>query len=344
MSSEKMGQFIAELRKSRQMTQKELAEKLNITDKAVSKWERGLSYPDICLLLLLAETLGVTPGELLNCERNPSAETGTAANVNTNATIENVLQYADEEVKTKTRSTRKRAILASMGIIMLFMGLPFFVYPAVARWRNVHTQLVIAQAYNAEVARLQQEYIDGHFRRAEEHNAALRSLSPSESLLVGQLAVYPEDYFSILNVGGMMGRIEIPKINVDLPIFHGSGNRALDRGAGHLEGTAFPIGEYGDHPVIVAHSGLVNARMFTDIEGNIDIGDIFYVTVLDRRMAYQVDDIRIISPHDVEALRPIPGADVVTLMTQTPYRVNTHRLLVRGTRVPYAAYFAGEVE
>ena len=330
MSIEKMGQFIAELRKSQQMTQKELAGKLNITDKAVSKWERGLSYPDISLLRPLAENLGVTPGELLNCERNP--ETGPAPNLE--ASIDNVLHYADTTVKIKTRAAQNRAMLAVVGLVMLFVGYTMFAFPSAAQRWDARSLLAPSRSYDELVAGMRQEDIDEHFRRAEEYNAALQDMPSWERLTRIAEAAATEEYMSILNVNGTMGRIEIPAINVNLPIFHTAEHDVLARGVGHMVGTAFPIGGYGNHPVLGSFSDLPGNRLFRDLP-ELDIGSMFFITVLDRRLAYEVTGITIILPNEVEALDPVPGEDIVTLLTDYPFRINTHRLLVRGTRVQY---------
>ena len=141
-----------------------------------------------------------------------------------------------------------------------------------------------------------------------------------------------------------MGRIQIPVIGVDLPIYHGTHSASLDRGVGHLEGTSFPIGGENTHSVLTAHTGLPNARMFTDMEGNVNIGDKFFIDVMGRRLAYEVDHIEVIYPHMVESMRIFPGQDLVTLMTCTPYTINSHRLLVRGRRIEYIPYMAEEIE
>jgi len=330
MNNEKMGRFISELRKSQQMTQKGLAQILNVTDKAVSKWERGLSCPDISLLTPLASILRVTVGELLNGEKNNGAEIKTEANT----TVDSVLLYADEAVKLKARSARKRAILMALGGTILLWGLAFLsiiMWPTIARRWNATAQQRRVQEQHAEIALLGQDEIDAHFRRAEEHNAALRELDIRDRLYHGSSLW--EDYYSILNVDGIMGRIEIPIISVDLHIFHGTGDRALNRGAGHLGGSDFPIGGYGSHSIIMANSGMRHARLFSDLE-SVNIGDYFYITVLDRRMTYRVESVKTILPNEIEALQAEPEADAVTLMTRVPYRVNSHMLLVRGIRVP----------
>ncbi|MCL2361944.1 MAG: class C sortase [Defluviitaleaceae bacterium] len=329
MNNMKMGLFISELRKSQQMTQKEFGQRLNVTDKAVSKWERGLSYPDISLLMPISDILGVAVSELLNGEKNVDTESKTEADI----AIDNVLKYADTAVKSKTKSTRKRTILVAAGIVLLFMGFTLLISPVVSQRRSAAARQRIIQTHLAEVELMSQDAINEHFSRAQEHNTVLSLLPVSAPLRVAHVAAIPDDYDQILYVGGIMGRIEIPIINVDLPIFHGSTESSLEMGAGHIEGTAFPTGGYDNHSVIVAHG--VNPGGFAGLEHNVSIGDYFFISVLDRRLVYRVDSINIVLPHEVESLRVIPGADVVTLITCVPYRINTHRLLVRGTRVLY---------
>ena len=228
-------------------------------------------------------------------------------------------------------------------VLMLITGISLLIYPDVAQWWNGRSQRAMVVLYDAEVARLREEQIEQHFRRAGEVNASLMELPTGAPLLVAHLAPVPEDYGRILYVGGFMGRIRIPVIGVDLPILHGT-QEALDRGVGHLEGTSFPIGGYGTHSVLTAHTGLPNARMFSDMEGNVNIGDLFFIDVLGRRLAYEVDYVQIIEPHMVESMRIIPGMDLVTLMTCTPYAINSHRLLVRGRRIEYIVDMAEEIE
>ena len=228
--------------------------------------------------------------------------------------------------------------------LMLVVGVSLLIYPDVAQWWNGRSQRNMIVLYDAQVAQMRADQIEAQFRRAAEVNAALSELPPAQPLLVATLATPPDDYFRILYVGGTMGRLEIPVIGVNLPILHGTHTAALDRGVGHMEGTAFPIGGESTHSVLTAHTGLPNARMFTDMEGNVDIGDKFFITIMGRRLAYEVDDIRVIMPHEVESMRVIPGQDLVTLMTCTPYAVNSHRLLVRGRRIEYIPYMAEEIE
>ena len=228
---------------------------------------------------------------------------------------------------------------------MLIFGLALLFYPDFSTWYNSRIHAGIVDDYTREVIEMPRERIYDHFRRADEHNAELAQLGAGFPFVVGHMAtaLLPEDYLDILRVGGVMGHVEIPKINVNLPIYHTTHTSALNRGAGHLEGTSFPVGGYSTHSAITAHSALPNARMFTDIEGNIEIGDQFFIQVLDRRLAYEVFYIRTVLPHEIESLRIVPGEDLMTLITCTPYAINTHRLLVHGRRIPYIQYMAEEI-
>ena len=131
-----------------------------------------------------------------------------------------------------------------------------------------------------------------------------------------------------------MGYIDIPKINVDLPIYHGTGSDALDRGTGHLLGSSLPVGGEGTHAIITGHSGMASQKMFTDLE-QLQEGDVFYLRVLDEVLAYEVKAVHTVLPHDTTYLGTVPGQDLCTLVTCTPTGINTHRLLVQGSRVPY---------
>ena len=342
MNNEKIGLFISRERKARQLTQKELAEKLNVTDKAVSKWERGLSYPDISLLIPISDILSVNVSELLNGERSED-ETITAV---THIAVENALEYASNVANRKTKSIRKRAIIAAFGACIFLFSLTLALFQPVSGLWNARIHRSIIRVYLENVDQLSQVVIDEHFQRAYDYNALLRDIRPHEPLLIGRQFLFNQDeYTNILYINGVIGRIEIPGINVDLPIFHDppeghfNTNWSMQRGVNHLAGTAFPIGGYGNHSVIYGFSGPANNRIFKHL-ALIDIGDTFYITVLNQRLAYQVDNILIVYPHEVQPLRVIPDADLVTLISCVPYRIGTHRLLVRGKRVPYVSGMA----
>jgi len=228
-------------------------------------------------------------------------------------------------------------------IVMLLIGFALLFYPDFSSAWNARIQAGLLDQYEIDVAAMELEIIEDHFQRAEAVNAELSRLPPDAPLLIAHVAPVPEDYHQILNVRGTMAQLEIPRINVNLPIQHTTSHAVLDRAVGHLEGTAFPIGGYGTHSVLTAHSGLATARLFTDLEGNVTYGDYFFINVLNRRLAYRVDQILTVYPHEIESLRVDPNSDFVTLITCTPYAVNTHRLLVRGYRVPYVVDMAEEI-
>ena len=238
----------------------------------------------------------------------------------------------------------KKHMPTIMVVVMLMFGFGMLFYPDISTWYNSRIQAGLVEDYYRDVGAMLREQIEEEFRRAEEHNAVLRD--PNRPFAIYNMADIPDGYFDVFNVGrgSVMGRIEIPIINVNLPIFHTARHDVLERGAGHLEGTALPIGGYGNHAAITAHSALPNARMFTDLEGNVTYGDLFFITILDRRLAYEVIQIDEVYPHEIELLRPVPGQDLVTLITCTPYAINSHRLLVRGRRVPYIPAMADEID
>lgn len=156
-----------------------------------------------------------------------------------------------------------------------------------------------------------------------------------------------EDYDSQLNIAGngIMGYVEIPKISVNLPIYHGTENDSLERGIGHLLGSSLPVGGESTHAILSGHSGMASQKMFTDL-GQLAAGDVFYLHVLNETLAYQVVEINTVLPYDTSLLGIVPGEDLCTLVTCTPYGVNTHRLLVCGSRIPYeeAEALAEEVQ
>lgn len=152
----------------------------------------------------------------------------------------------------------------------------------------------------------------------------------------GEEYILSHPYDTLLNPAGnnIMGHIEIPKINVKLAIGHGTGTEILEKGVGHIEGTSLPIGGKGTHSVLSAHRGLPSAKLFTDLD-EIEINDKFFIYILNEKLAYEVDQINVIEPTEVELLAIDENEDLVTLLTCTPYGVNSHRLLVRGHRIPY---------
>jgi sortase A len=177
--------------------------------------------------------------------------------------------------------------------------------------------------------------IKKQWRLAEQYNNSLIGQPVKDPFVEGSGAIVPKNYDAILNVNhdGVMGEIKIPKIKVDLPIGHGTDDKTLEDGAGHTRQTSLPIGGSSTHSLIIAHRGLPRAEMFTRLD-ELQLGDVFTITVLDKTLTYQIDKISVVDPDDLSQISIIKGRDLVTLMTCTPYGVNTQRLLVRGTRIP----------
>lgn len=171
-------------------------------------------------------------------------------------------------------------------------------------------------------------------KEAEDYNKKLTNLDVVDSFIDENFKV-DDSYLKILNLDkdGMMGYIEIPKIGVKLPIYHTTNSDVMEKGAGHQAGTSFPIGGKGTHAVIAAHRGLPSSKLFTDL-GLLRKGDVFYIHVLNKKVAYEVDKIKTVKPTDTKDIKLYKDKDYVTLVTCTPYSINTHRLLVRGERIP----------
>lgn len=210
-------------------------------------------------------------------------------------------------------------------------------YPVISNYVNqkyaseIHTayQEVMEQADNQEIQKAKENA--AAYNRTITPGAAQADAYSQEGLLAAS-----EDYDSQLNVAGngIMGYIEIPKISVNLPIYHSTENDSLERGIGHLLGSSLPIGGESTHSILSGHSGMASQKMFTDLE-QLTLGDIFYLHVLDETLAYQVVDVNTVLPYDTSLLGIVPGEDLCTLVTCTPYGINTHRLLVQGSRIPY---------
>lgn len=224
----------------------------------------------------------------------------------------------------------KKRIIATILIILLFLaGLGIVLYPYVSEYVNAKHASRVVVNYDDTVKEITPEDFSQYFEVAEEYNERLRQ-NPNPFSEDSRT----EGYETALNVdgSGMMGYLEIPKISVKLPFYHGTSGAVLNEAVGHLEGSSLPVGGEGTHVVLSAHRGLPSAKLFTDLP-ELGEGDIFILNVLDRKMTYQVDQILTVLPTELEALEVEDGQDVVTLMTCTPYGINTHRLLVRGHRI-----------
>lgn len=223
-----------------------------------------------------------------------------------------------------------RKNLSTIILILIFLvGLSVMLYPSVSDAVNRKHQSRAVAGYAEEVEQLSDADYQTYFDAADAYNRQLNT-TPN--------AFYKPDlvsgYAQTLDISGtgIMGYITIPKISVELPIYHGTDEGVLQVAAGHLEGSSLPVGGAGTHAVISAHRGLPSAKLFTNLD-ELEVGDRFTITVLNRVLTYEVDQISIVLPTEIDQLLPTEGMDYVTLMTCTPYGINTHRLLVRGKRV-----------
>lgn len=225
---------------------------------------------------------------------------------------------------------KKSDILVTVIFIFIFLlGLGIMLYPAFSNWWNSRVQSRAIASYDRAVGQMDNSYKIKLLEIAEEYNKALSELSSPLSDYA-QIEGY-EDILDITGTG-IMGYITIPKSDIFLPIYHGTSPEVLNVAVGHLQGSSIPIGGKDRHAVISAHRGLPSAKLFTDIDKLVE-DDTFTITILDEILTYEVDDIKIVLPYETNHLNVIPDMDCVTLMTCTPYGINTHRLLVRAHRI-----------
>ena len=214
-------------------------------------------------------------------------------------------------------------------VLIFFVGLAVMLYPTISDYINQRNQTRVVNSYAQQVDGLSDADYTAYFDAADAFN---------QEIAADPDALYHADRFSTYSTTldvtgtGIMGYITIEKIGVELPIYHGTSDGVLQIAAGHLEGTSLPVGGGSTHAVISAHRGLPSAKLFTNLD-QLEVGDTFTITVLDRVLTYEVDKISIVLPTETDELLVTEGKDYVTLMTCTPYGINTHRLLVRGHRV-----------
>ena len=231
--------------------------------------------------------------------------------------------YNREEMPMRRHKT---VIFLTLGFLV---GICMLLYPAFSNYWNSKTQSRAIVDYESVLDRLEPEDYSSVFQAAYDYNAALHAVE-------FPLRDYEEvpGYYDTLKIEGtsIIGYVKIDKIGVELPIYHGTADSVLNRGVGHLEGSSLPVGGESTHSVMSAHRGLPSAKLFTDLD-RLELGDTFQITVLDQVLTYQVDQVKVITPREIEDLQIVEGKDYCTLFTCTPYGVNTHRLLVRGIRI-----------
>lgn len=225
---------------------------------------------------------------------------------------------------------KKKSIIMNIVLILFFfIGISLMLYPAISNYWNSKTQSEAIVDYDKMMLEMPQEDYTQYFKQAQAYNEALAKL---EYPLLDYKQI--GNYDDVLNVSptGMMGYLNIEKIDLLLPIYHSTDESVLNVAVGHLEGSAFPIGGTSTHCILSAHRGLPSAKLFTNLD-HLEIGDTFEISVLNRKIIYQVDQIKTVGPKDTKDITIVPNEDYCTLLTCTPYGINSHRLLVRGKRI-----------
>lgn len=221
---------------------------------------------------------------------------------------------------------KKRILLHVLFLVLFLIGIGAAAYPAFGNWYAEQKQSVVLTEYEKALAKIEDADLTDAFKQAEIYNDALFTgeIDEKERPDYGELLCTTED--------GIMGYVEIPAIQIRLPIYHGCTENELSKGAGHLPSSSLPVGGKSTHAVLAAHSGRADSKMFTDLD-QVKEGDLVYLYVLNKTLTYEVDKITVTTPDDTDAIQIIDGEDLLTLLTCTPYGTNTHRLLVRGHRI-----------
>ena len=230
---------------------------------------------------------------------------------------------------------KRKTITMILAILAFLIALGLTLYPMIAAKYNAAHQSAIHADYEQILDKTDDAQKEQALELAHQYNEMLKP-GVQEAFSQDLLQWASEDYADQLNIAGngIMGYVVIPNIQVNLPIFHGTADGTLAKGVGHLLGSSLPVGGTGTHTVLTGHSGMASQKMFSDLPG-MKVGDVFYLDILGQRLAYEVKEINTVLPYDTSLLEIEPEEDLCTLVTCTPYGVNTHRLLVRGVRIPY---------
>ncbi len=225
----------------------------------------------------------------------------------------------------------KKSLTTILIALIALTGVALMLYPAVSDYLNSLDQKETIDTYKKTAEEIPREDYENLLNEAREYNAELAETGMPSALSDSQM----ERYLKVLDVTGtgIMGYIDIPKVGISLPIYHTAEDQILQSGVGHIEWSSLPVGGENTHTLLSGHRGLPSARLFTDID-DLQIGDTFTITILNEKLAYKVDDINTVLPEELSSLKIEDGKDYCTLVTCTPYGINTHRLLVRGVRVP----------
>lgn len=236
----------------------------------------------------------------------------------------------------KSKKKGKITIKDIIRLLVLLVAFAVLLYPTYSRYLNEKNGSKVVSEYDEKNVKLSHAEKEQMLADARAYNQEMLGNIDLIDPFSQTEPEVDERYESLLNVegSGMMGYVKIPKINVELPIYHGTSESVLQAGVGHFQGTSLPVGGDSTHTVLTGHRGLPDKTLFTNMD-KMEVGDIFYIKVLDATLAYEVDQILTVLPEDTEALSIVPGQDYATLVTCTPFAINTHRLLVRGHRIPY---------
>ncbi|EKS7866134.1 class C sortase [Bacillus cereus] len=217
------------------------------------------------------------------------------------------------------------------GGIFLF-GLGIFLYPTISNWLATRAHYSEISSYDKKIKALQKKEVERREKEAAEYNKQVQTSAKTFTDPFSEKKSNHQAYADVLNLGDVIGYIEISKINIKLPIYQGTSEEVLGRGIGHLDFSSLPVGGESTHTILTGHRGLPSAKLFTDLD-KLSKGDLFYIHSLDKVLAYKVDQIKVVLPHETDDLQIVENKDYTTLITCTPYGVNTNRLLVRGERV-----------
>ncbi|MDU5761730.1 MAG: class C sortase [Schaalia odontolytica] len=240
-----------------------------------------------------------------------------------------------KQAPDQSKTPLKVRLLTIAPPVLLLAGILVLLYPVLATQYNNHRQSQIAEQFSAVAEEVGPDAVAESLSRADEYNRAAAEAPILDPWLDAQRpdTVQYQEYLSQLDLNDVMATVKIPSIDVNLPIYHGTDTATLDKGVGHLFGTALPVGGESTHTVLTGHTGLGTATIFDELT-SVQMGEFFYIETAGRHLKYQVTDIRVVLPNETESLNKVEGKDLATLITCTPYGVNTHRLLVTGERVP----------
>lgn len=250
-----------------------------------------------------------------------------------------------EVTKTKTEKKRRNGSVRRkiIGAVLLLLGVCVLFYPALGNVISYFQQVSVVAEYERQVAKLTHEEVQIQKELAIKYNETLGQVTVKDPFEAASEPTEPtepeqtlEQYYQALSLNSesMMGYIKIPEITLTCPIYHGATEAQLQKGIGHLKGTSLPVGGTGTHSVLTGHTGVPGNMLFTDLD-KLDVGDKFYLHILDEVLAYEIDQIKVVVPSDTSNLQIDPAKEYCTLVTCTPYGVNSHRLLVRGVRTDY---------